>query len=247
MGRGGEDWKSSNWYIYSNSNPPISLECLIKSLFTKQRLMKNASACGKSSTEHRHWAWYHITCGLCHCSRLFSSSSPFEEYLWTPNSDSMLNDPLLPAAGSFLNETHEPFIPETLRSGESPQKVMMQSEWISSWEVKDKPHQKGYWGAFCLCWGWGSLAVPLRQSELRLLSARSTGDTEHLSSPGHREHARISNWAGSKMWHLKLTSFAREEISLRRCICAPGRDLKWVPSRPFVIKQACKRKRSMSP
>ena len=41
-------------------------------------------------------------------------SSPFEEYLCTPHRDLILNIQVLSATGSFLNKTHEPFIPETL-------------------------------------------------------------------------------------------------------------------------------------
>ena len=118
-------------------------------------------------------------------------SSPFEEYLCTPHRDLILNIQVLSATGSFLNKTHEPFIPETLRSGESPQKIMIQLEGISSWEVKEKPHQtKRYWSAFCLCWEPVSLAMAGAGAQLsrrgrgpRLITERSTDQVTLKTCP----------------------------------------------------------------
>ena len=124
-------------------------------------------------------------------------SSPFEEYLCTPHRDLILNIQVLSATGSFLNKTHEPFIPETLWSGESPQKIMIELEGISSWEVKDKPHQnlkkkkkKRVLKRFCLCWERVSLAMAGAEAQLRrggrglrFISGRSTGQVTLKTCP----------------------------------------------------------------
>ena len=148
-------------------------------------------------------------------------SSPFEEYLCTPHRDLILNIQVLSATGSFLNKTHEPFIPETLRSGESPQKIMIQLEGISSWEVKDKPHQKkkvlkrflSLLRTGELGHGWGrSPAEPKRQgTQTYYRKEHRPGDTENLSSPGYQEHTFVSNWAGSTVF--SSVQFSRSVMS----------------------------------
>ena len=72
--------------------------------------------------------------------------------------------------------------------------------------IKIKKKKKRVLKRFCLCWERVSLAMAGAEAQLRrggrglrFISGRSTGQvtTENLSSPGHQEHALVSNWASS--------------------------------------------------
>lgn len=146
-----------------------------------------------------------LMCGLA-LFLFFFLSSPFEEYLWTPHTDLMLNVQVLSAAGSFLNKTHEPFIPETLRSGESPQKIMIQLGGISSWEVKDKPHQKRYWRAFCLCWERVSLAMVGAGAQL-CCRGRGSSDLLQAGAQARWHWETVQSRAPEACPNVKLSQF----------------------------------------